>query len=147
MNLKNNSRDLSIISATSSKPYHKCMDIQNHNQLWCNQVEDEYNAHSSSNNVGETNIFNGSVTSNNPKDKQCKFNEVPALNNIFPSLVANILNNQHVPNLQQFKIHFNYNINGPSEPNAWDGEVYPISIFEHMEFLEIDSKNIFTSLL
>ena len=31
--------------------------------------------------------------------------------------------------------------------NAWDGDAYPISIFGYMEFLEIDAKNIFTSLL
>ena len=43
MNLKNNSRYLSIISTISSKPYHKCMEIQNHNQSWCNQVKDKYN--------------------------------------------------------------------------------------------------------
>ena len=99
MNLKNNSRYLSIISTTSSKPYHKCMEIQNHNQSWCNQVEDKYNAYSLSTNVGETNISNGSVTSNNSKDKQHKFNEVPALNNMLPPPVANIVNNQYISNL------------------------------------------------
>ena len=34
-----------------------------------------------------------------------------------------------------------------SKPNAWDGETRPISIFGTMEFLEIDSKNMFMSLL
>jgi len=99
MNLKNNSRDSSIISTMSFKPYHKCMVIQNHNQLWCDQVEDKYNTHSLSTNIGETNISNGSVTGNNSKDKQHKFSEVPALNNMLPPPVANIVNNQHVPNL------------------------------------------------
>jgi len=33
------------------------------------------------------------------------------------------------------------------EANAWDGKAHPISMFEHIEFLEIDAKNIFTSLL
>jgi len=33
------------------------------------------------------------------------------------------------------------------EPNVWDSEAHSISIFESMEFLEIDAKNIFTSLL
>ena len=31
--------------------------------------------------------------------------------------------------------------------NAWNGEAHPISIFGHMEFLEINVKNIFTFLL
>ena len=46
INSKNNSRNLSIVSTISFKSYYKCMEIQNHNQLWCNQVEDKYNAHS-----------------------------------------------------------------------------------------------------
>jgi len=35
----------------------------------------------------------------------------------------------------------------PMEANAWNSEAYPISIFEHIEFLEINAKKIFTSLL
>jgi len=118
VNSKNNSRDLSIISITSSKSYHKHMEIQNYNQSWCNQVEDEYNAHSSGTNVEETNISNGLITSNHSKGKQCKFNEVLALNNILPPPVTNIANNQYVPNSQQFKVPLNYNIKGSSEPNT-----------------------------
>ena len=93
-----NSRDLSIISTTSSKSYHKCMEIQNHNQLWCNQVEDEYNAHSSDTNVEEINISNGSVTGNNPKGKQHEFNKALALNNMLPPPITNMVNNQYIPN-------------------------------------------------
>ena len=37
--------------------------------------------------------------------------------------------------------------NSPTESNAWDGKAYPIPIFGHIEFLEIDSKNMFISLL
>ena len=33
------------------------------------------------------------------------------------------------------------------EPNTWDGKAYPISIFGFMEFLEIDAKNMYISLL
>jgi len=33
------------------------------------------------------------------------------------------------------------------EPNAWDGKVHSISIFGFMKFLEIDAKNMYTSLL
>jgi len=48
-----------------------------------------------------------------------------------------------------FKVLINYNINAPTEANAWDNKAHPISIFCHIKFLEIDidSKNIFTSLL
>ena len=40
-----------------------------------------------------------------------------------------------------------YNINWLTESNAWDSKAYPLSIFGTMEFLEIDSKSMFTSLL
>jgi len=33
------------------------------------------------------------------------------------------------------------------ELNTWNSEAYPISIFGSMEFLEIDAKNMYTSLL
>jgi len=33
------------------------------------------------------------------------------------------------------------------EPNTWNSEAYPISIFGFMKFLEIDVKNMYTSLL
>ena len=49
--------------------------------------------------------------------------------------------------MAHIEVLINYDINMPMEANAWDGEAYPISIFGHMEFLEIDAKNIFTSLL
>ena len=51
---KNSSRDSSIISTTSSKPYYECMEIQNHNALWFDQVEDECNPSFSGTNVGVT---------------------------------------------------------------------------------------------
>jgi len=40
-----------------------------------------------------------------------------------------------------------YDINQLVEPNTWNGEACSISIFRTMEFLEINLKNIFTSLL
>ena len=40
-----------------------------------------------------------------------------------------------------------YYINQLVEPNTWNGEACSISIFRTMEFLEINLKNIFTSLL
>jgi len=67
--LKNNSRDLSIISAALSRLYHEHIEIQNLNSSWFDQVEDEHNPLFSETNVGESNISNGPVTSNNPKGK------------------------------------------------------------------------------
>jgi len=46
-----------------------------------------------------------------------------------------------------FEVLINYEINASTETNAWDGAVYSIFIFSHIEFLEINSKKIFTSLL
>ena len=46
-----------------------------------------------------------------------------------------------------FEVPINYNINAHTKANTWNGEAHPISIFGHMKFLEIDSKDIFTSLL
>ena len=46
-----------------------------------------------------------------------------------------------------YEISLAYNINWPTEPNAWNDETYFISIFNTMEFFKIDSKNIYTSLL
>ena len=82
MSTNNNSRDSSIISKASSKPYYECMEIQSINSLWANQVEYEYNSCSLYTNVGETNISNSSVTGNNPKGKKCNINEALALNNM-----------------------------------------------------------------
>jgi len=45
-----------------------------------------------------------------------------------------------------FEVLINYNINVPTEANAWDSKAYSISILSHTKFLEIDSKNIFTLL-
>lgn len=66
---------------------------------------------------------------------------------MLPPPRASMENNQHVANIQHFEVSINYNINGPTEPNSWNGKAHPISIFRHMKFLEIDSKNMFTSLL
>ena len=40
-----------------------------------------------------------------------------------------------------------YNINQPTEPKAWNGEAYSLSIFGTIEFLEINAENIYISLL
>jgi len=40
-----------------------------------------------------------------------------------------------------------YNINWPTKPNTWNGKAHPISIFDTMDFIEIDAKNIYILLL
>jgi len=58
-------------------------------------------------------------------------------------------NNQHILDILQkvYEILLAYNINQPTKSNTWDGEAHPIFIFGTMKFLEIDSKNTYTSLL
>ena len=46
-----------------------------------------------------------------------------------------------------YEVSLSYNINQFIEPNTWDSKAHPISIFSTMEFIEIDAKNIYTSLL
>ena len=70
-----------------------------------------------------------------------------ALNNMRPPPIENMANSQHALDTMYFEILFNYDINAPTEANAWDSKAHFIFIFRHMEFLEIDVKNIFTSLL
>jgi len=62
---------------------------------------------------------------------------------------ASVAIDQHILNMQQevYEVSLAYNINCPTESNAWDGEAQPIFIFGTIEFLEIDSKSIYTSLL
>ena len=56
-------------------------------------------------------------------------------------------NNQHALDIMYFEIPINYDINTPIKANAWDGKAYSIFIFGHIKFLEMYTKNIFTSLL
>ena len=46
-----------------------------------------------------------------------------------------------------YEVPLSYNINWPVEPNTWNSETRSISVFRIMEFLKINSKNIFISLL
>ena len=145
----NNSRNSSIISKTLLVLYYEYMKIQNNNPLQYDLVEDEYISCSSNANIRETNISNSSVFGNNPKGKQYEINETPALNNTLPPYEADMANSQHGQNTQQeyFEVLINYKINSFTEPNAWNSKAYPISIFRHIKFLEINSKNMFTFLL
>ena len=58
-----------------------------------------------------------------------------------------MVNSQNTSDITHIEVLINYNINAPIEADAWDSKAYPISIFGYMEFLEIDAKNIFMSLL
>ena len=40
-----------------------------------------------------------------------------------------------------------YNANYLTEPNIWDSKAHSLFVFRTIEFLEIDLKNMFTSLL
>jgi len=123
------------------------MEIQNLDPLWFGQVENECFPQLLSTNAGKSNISNCLGTSSNPKGKQHRDNVALALNNIRPPSSENIANGQHTLDMIHFEVPINYDINTPTEANAWDGKAHSISIFGHMEFLEIDAKNIFTSLL
>ena len=59
---KNSSREASVSSTTSSKPYHEYIKIQNLDLLWFGQVEHKCFPQSSSANTEKSNISNGSGT-------------------------------------------------------------------------------------
>ena len=92
MSLKNNSRDSSIISTTLSKLYYECMEIQNHNILWFDQIKEKHISFSLNINVRKSNISNSLITNNNSKGKQHKLNEALVPNNMLPSPGASIEN-------------------------------------------------------
>ena len=57
-------------------------------------------------------------------------------------------NNTNTHSSQGFtNVLISYEINQLIEPNAWDSEAHSISIFGTIEFLEINSMNMMTSLL
>jgi len=72
-----------------------------------------------------------------------------ALNNTsFPQDESEAINNPNIYSQQEFYVvSLPYNINQLVKPNAWDSETCSISVFGIMEFLKIDSKNMFTLLL
>ena len=123
------------------------MEIQNLDPLWFGQVEDECFPQSSSTNTEKCNISNSSGTGSNLKGKQHKDNMALALNNMRLPHIDYMANSQNTSDITHIEVLINYNINAPIEADAWDGKAYPISIFGYMEFLEIDAKNIFMSLL
>jgi len=46
-----------------------------------------------------------------------------------------------------YEVLLSYDINWPTKPNTWNSEAHSISIFGTIEFMAIDTKNIYTSLL
>lgn len=80
---------------------------------------------------------------------KCVISEALALNNTSLQHVGNKIIDSSEINSQSsyYEVSLAYNIDQLMEPNTWDGEAYSISIFRSMEFLEIDIKNMYTSLL
>ena len=148
---ENNSRESSTHSNTSSVPYHERM--ENFNTSWNEQVENDEKERLSISyatpRVEEGNMINEAINTSPNKGGLQNNNEAPALNNLPCSQGRGEANNAtNTCNSQEFtNVPIPYDINQPVEPNAWDGEAHPISIFGTMEFLEIDSKNMSISLL
>ena len=82
----------------------------------------------------------------NKTRKQDAVNEVLVLNSI-PSSQVEYETTVPSENNSHYEIPLAYNINKPMEPKAWNGEAHPHPLFGTMKFLEIDAKNIYTSLL
>jgi len=123
------------------------MEYQNSNPSWSEQVEAEIASLAVPGNLEQGTITGIQASNNNlPVESQRVINEAPALNNT-PSM--HIEHKVIAPveiNMQSthYEVPLSYNINRPTEPNAWDGKAHPISIFGT---IEIDVKNIYTSLL
>jgi len=115
---KNLLRKVSVSSITSSKLYHKHMEIQNLDPLWFGQVEDECFPQSSSTNTEKCNISNSSGTGSNLKGKQHKDNMALALNNMRLPHIDYMANSQNTSDITHIEVLINYNINAPIEADA-----------------------------
>ena len=147
---ENNSRKSSTHSNTSSVPYHEMM--ENFNTFWSKQVENDEKERLSLSyttpRVEEGNMVNEAINTTLNEGGPQDNNEAPTINNLPCPQGGEANNATNTCNSQEFtNVPTPYDINQPVEPNAWDGEAYPISIFGNMEFFKIDSKNMSTSLL
>jgi len=146
----NSSRDSSTHSNASLVPYHKRMEIQSNNPLWSEQVEIEENERFSLSYTMPMKSGNSPVKLAIPKERdQCEINVAPTLDNTpAPQGESEAIANTNTCSSQEFEnIPLPYNIYQPVEPNVWDSEAHLISIYSTMEFLDIDAKNMITSLL
>jgi len=137
---KVSSRSASVSSSTLSIPYHERMEINNDIP-----DEDSKNPIDSSQLSYKDNSQTGNCVSKvtdlmPPMSSQRVSNEAPALNT---SIVP------HVDNIKDdiINIQLLYGPNWPMEPELWDGNFHPISLYGSLEHLSSDSNNIKESSL
>jgi len=115
-----NSRKSSVLSTSSSVLYHKRIECQR----WSEQIEAKVVSLAVSDNLEQrTSLDIQELNNCYPVKNQCIINEAPALNNTYYLTISIGLWNLTL------------------------GMVSSISIFGTMEFMEINAKNIYTSLL
>jgi len=148
---ENNSRESSTHSNISSIPYHERM--ENFNTFWSEQVENDEKERLSisyaTSRAEKDNMVNKTINTSSNEGGPQNNNEAPALNNLPCSQGEGEANNiTNTYNSQKFaNVLILYDINQPVKLNAWDREAHLMFIFGTMEFLEINSKNMSTSLL
>jgi len=94
-------------------------------------------------------MTNKAIDHNPENGEQHTNNEVSILNNIFnPQGKSVVFNNPSISMPQGIETtSISYKNNYLVELNVWDGKAHSISIFGTIDFLNIDTKNISTSLL
>ena len=139
-------------SNISSISYHERIIIQNNDLSWSEQVENKEERFSLSYTtlkIEEKILANEAVEKNLKDRAHYANNEALTLNNMFNSQGENeVSNNTNTYVLQNvIEVFLPYNIQKLVEPNSWDSKAYLITIFGTIEFLNTDTRNIYTSLL
>ena len=137
-NSANVSRKSLVYSSVSFIPYVNKMEVQNNDSFWADQVEQFNRSHDlllsyTTSKAREVNTNNKVTSLNNmlnPQDKGVAYCDL----NIY---VPQDIKTSSIP----------YEDHQLAELNSQDGEAYHLSIFGNNEFLEINSKNMQTSLL
>ena len=146
----NSLRDSSIHSDALSQIYTNKIEVENVKLDQAKQVEFQNFYLSCQSNQQEM-LHNKDQDTNigNKARKKCAVNEALALNSTLSSQVEHeaIVYSENSSQSNHYEILLAYDINKPMEPKAWDSEAHSYSFFGIIEFLEIDAKNIYTSLL